>query len=123
MTSLIFLIVGSVAISYFANEKNELLILYIDFKFLDILQIIRSKNQSIIYWKMLGFKDEATTYDKEQLINQITLIYLLVFVSLNIAFYYKEFDEQSMSLVNNSFLTGLTVIQINWNKIVYYFRK
>lgn len=72
---------------------------------------------------MLGFKDEATTYDKEQLINQITLIYLLVFVSLNIAFYYKEFDEQSMSLVNNSFLTGLTVIQINWNKIVYYFRK
>jgi hypothetical protein len=37
--------------------------------------------------------------------------------------YQEQIDGETWNLINNSFLTGLAIIQIDWNKIVFYFGK
>lgn len=73
--------------------------------------------------KMLGAEEESKTYDDEQLKNQILLIYMLIFVCLNVWLYQEKIDSETWNLINNSFLTGLAIIQIDWKKIVFYFSK
>lgn len=58
----------------------------------------------------------------EQLKNQILLIYMVTFVFLNVWLFQETIDTDIWNLINNSFLTGLAIIQIKWNKIVFYFR-
>ena len=71
---------------------------------------------------MLGYKEESKTYDDEQLKNQILLIYMVTFIFLNVWLFRETIDTDIWNLINNSFLTGLAIIQIKWNKIVFYFR-
>ena len=73
--------------------------------------------------KMMGFEEESKTYDSEQLKNQILFMYMVVFVCLNIWLYKEQIDSETWNLINNSFLTGLAIIQIDWNKIIFYFKK
>lgn len=72
---------------------------------------------------MIGFEEESKTYDSEQLKNQILFMYMVVFVCLNIWLYQEQIDSETWNLINNSFLTGLAIIQIDWNKIMFYFKK
>lgn len=48
---------------------------------------------------------------------------MLIFVCLNVWLYREQIDGETWNLINNSFLTGLAIIQIDWNKIVFYFGK
>lgn len=72
--------------------------------------------------KCMGFNKESKTYDLEQLKNQITLVYLVVFIALNVTNYFYGNNSNIANLINNSFLTGVTVTQVDWNKIIYYFK-
>lgn len=100
------------------DENYGTLVLYCIFSLLIV--IYRKYGVIINQWfidKMLGFEEESKTYDDEQLKNQILLIYMLVFIALNVWLYLRKIDDETGNLINNSFLTGLAIIQINWNKI------
>lgn len=106
------------------DENYGTLVLYCIFSL--FIVIYRKCGVIINQWfidKMLGFEEESKTYDDEQLKNQILLIYMLAFIFLNVWLYLRKIDNETWDLINNSFLTGLAIIQINWNKIVFYFRK
>ena len=106
------------------DENNGILVLYCMFSLFIVIYRIFGKiiNQWFID-KMLGFEEESKTYDDEQLKNQILLIYMLIFVCLNVWLYQEKIDSETWNLINNSFLTGLAIIQIDWKKIVFYFSK
>lgn len=68
----------------------------------------------------LGFSSEAEKYDDVQLKNQLFFLYFVVFVLLNVCLYIKVVDDTVWNLINNSFLTGLAIIQVDWNKINHF---
>lgn len=119
----IFLIL-TINILKWVDENDGMLVLYGMFSLFIVLYRILGKiiNQWFIA-KILGFERESKTYDDEQLKNQILLIYMLIFVCLNVWLYQDKIGDKTWDLVNNSFLTGLAIIQIDWNKIIFYFSK
>lgn len=118
-----FILFASAILKY-TNIENGNLFLYLTItSFLIFYRILGVKINQFFIGKILGFPTEASTYDKEQLINQVTLIYLVLFVLLNIQTYSMNLDENIATLINNSFLTGLIITQIDWDEIIYYFRK
>lgn len=106
------------------GENYSMLVLYVLFSLFIVFYRILGKtiNQWFIA-KMIGFEEESKTYDSEQLKNQILFMYMVVFVCLNIWLYQEQIDSETWNLINNSFLTGLAIIQIDWNKIMFYFKK
>jgi hypothetical protein len=100
--------------------KNEYFCLYIMFSlfvvFYRALGVVINRK---FIEKCLGKKEISMTYDGEQLKNQILLLYLIVFTVLNVLLYMGETDETTWNLINNSFLTGLAIIQIDWNRIFW----
>ena len=119
----IFLVLAIFALKL-VDENYGILVLYCMFSLFIVVYRILGKiiNQWFID-KMLGFEEESKTYDDEQLKNQILLIYMLIFVCLNVWLYQEKIDSETWNLINNSFLTGLAIIQIDWKKIVFYFSK
>ena len=119
----IFLIITIIVLKL-VGERYGMLTLYGMFSLFIVVYRIFGKiiNQWFIA-KMLGFEDESKAYDDEQLKNQILLMYMLIFVCLNVWLYQEQIDAETWNLINNSFLTGLAIIQIDWNKIVFYFSK
>ncbi|MBQ4058637.1 MAG: hypothetical protein IJD40_06880 [Lachnospiraceae bacterium] len=119
----IFLIITIIVLKL-VGERYGMLALYGMFSLFIVVYRIFGKiiNQWFIA-KMLGFEDESKAYDDEQLKNQILLMYMLIFVCLNVWLYQEQIDAETWNLINNSFLTGLAIIQIDWNKIVFYFSK
>lgn len=87
--------------------------------FLIIYTLLGTKINQFFISKVMGFSDEAKNYTREQLTNQITLIYLVLFVILNIFGYKNQIESEMFNLINNSFLTLLTITQINWEKILF----
>lgn len=105
------------------DENDETLAVYGMFSL--FIVVYRIFGRIINQWfidKMLGYKEESKTYDDEQLKNQILLIYMVTFIFLNAWLFRETIDTDIWNLINNSFLTGLAIIQIKWNKIVFYFR-
>ena len=83
--------------------------------------VYRAIGKKLNHWfiaNVMGFKKESETYDDAQLKNQILLIYMVTFVLINLWVYLGKMDEHSWNLINNSFLTGLAIIQIDWNKLI-----
>jgi len=119
----IFLVLTIFALKL-VDENYGILVLYCMFSLFIVVYRILGKiiNQWFIN-KMLGFEEESKTYDDEQLKNQILLIYMLIFVCLNVWLYQEKIDSETWNLINNSFLTGLAIIQMDWKKIVFYFSK
>ena len=115
LTIIVFKLIG---------ENYSMLVLYVLFSLFIVFYRILGKtiNQWFIA-KMMGFEEESKTYDSEQLKNQILFMYMVVFVCLNIWLYKEQIDSETWNLINNSFLTGLAIIQIDWNKIIFYFKK
>lgn len=119
----LFLVFSSIALKV-VDEINGMLVLYVMFSL--FIVVYRRFGKTINRWfisKALGFEKESKSYDDEQLKNQILLIYMMIFVLLNMWLYQEKIDGETWNLINNSFLTGLGIIQIDWNKIVFYFRK
>ena len=119
----IFLIL-TIIVFKLIGENYSMLVLYVLFSLFIVFYRILGKtiNQWFIA-KMMGFEEESKTYDSEQLKNQILFMYMVVFVCLNIWLYQEQIDSETWNLINNSFLTGLAIIQIDWNKIIFYFKK
>ena len=119
----IFLIL-TIIVFKLIGENYSMLVLYVLFSLFIVFYRILGKtiNQWFIA-KMMGFEEESKTYDSEQLKNQILFMYMVVFVCLNIWLYKEQIDSETWNLINNSFLTGLAIIQIDWNKIIFYFKK
>lgn len=119
----IFLIL-TIIVFKLIGENYSMLVLYVLFSLFIVFYRILGKtiNQWFIA-KMMGFEEESKTYDSEQLKNQILFMYMVVFVCLNIWLYKEQIESETWNLINNSFLTGLAIIQIDWNKIIFYFKK
>lgn len=106
------------------GENYSMLVLYVLFSlFIVFYRILGKTINQLFIAKMMGFEEESKTYDSEQLKNQILFMYMVVFVCLNIWLYQEQIDSETWNLINNSFLTGLAIIQIDWNKIIFYFKK
>lgn len=105
----------------FYSVKNAILFLYLSISlFLVCYRIFGVKINQLFMGKVLGAKGAAKKYNKEQLVTQITFLYLLCFVLLNVYFYKNKLSEELLTLLNNSFLTALTVNQIDWNRWFNY---
>ena len=102
--------------------KNGVLLLYSMFSlFVVFYRLLGVRINRFFISEILGAKEESKTYDAEQLKNQILFMYIIIFVILNVSIYLGKIDDKIWNLINNSFLTGLAIIQIDWNKIVFYF--
>ena len=119
-----FFLILTIIVFKLIGENYSMLVLYVLFSLFIVFYRILGKtiNQWFIA-KMMGFEEESKTYDSEQLKNQILFMYMVVFVCLNIWLYKEQIDSETWNLINNSFLTGLAIIQIDWNKIIFYFKK
>lgn len=118
-----FLILTTVVLKL-ANGINARLLLYFMFSlFIVFYRVLGKRINQWFIARMLGFENESETYDDKQLKNQILLVYMIIFVFLNVSLYQEKIDGETWNLINNSFLTGLAIIQIDWNKIVFYFNK
>lgn len=106
------------------NGIDGMLLIYCMFSLFVVFYRVFGKriNQWFIA-KMMGFEEESKTYNDKQLKNQILLIYMIIFVVLNVLLYQGKTNEEIWNLINNSFLTGLAIIQIDWNSIIFYFNK
>lgn len=119
----LFFLVITLFVLKVVDENDETLAVYGMFSL--FIVVYRIFGRIINQWfidKMLGYKEESKTYDDEQLKNQILLIYMVTFIFLNVWLFRETIDTDIWNLINNSFLTGLAIIQIKWNKIVFYFR-
>lgn len=82
-----------------------------------------TKINRFIIGKIMGFGLEAEQYDKVQLKEQLNFIYLLVFILLNITNMFYGYTTGIANWINNSFLTGIAIININWEKIFWFLDK
>ena len=67
--------------------------------------------------------EELELYNYEYLKENLTVIYITIFVILNVsaALYNDKFGFYN--LINNSFITAITITQINWSKIFNFREK
>ena len=69
---------------------------------------------------VLGYNpDEVKQFDYNELKNQINLIYLVAFVSLNLSILFSEQAEWSQLAngINNALITGVCITNINWESL------
>lgn len=119
-----FFLMLTIIVLKLIGENYSMLVLYVLFSlFIVFYRILGKTINQLFIAKMMGFEEESKTYDSEQLKNQILFMYMVVFVCLNIWLYQEQIDSETWNLINNSFLTGLAIIQIDWNKIIFYFKK
>lgn len=120
-TLYIFLIV-SILMTKCVPTIPQTLVLYVALSLHLLIYSICGVKINRWYIGFMGFPVKAEEYDYEQLKNQILLLYLLLFVYLNVMLYIGKMNEEICSLMNNIFLTGVAIIQINW-MTVYKFSK
>ena len=65
----------------------------------------------------MGWREKSESYNYEDLKQNLTVIYITIFVLLNVstALYNDKLDFYN--LINNSFITVITITQIDWSKI------
>lgn len=117
LLAVIYIILTSIIMKYIPSEYGYLTI----YSMLSgMLILYRVLGVEINKWfiGIMGFKEESDAYDAEQLKNQIFLLYFIIFVILNVLLYLGKTNNDIWNLVNNSFLTGIAIIQIDLNKIV-----
>lgn len=117
---ILFLISALLIIKHIPNV-NILLLIYLT---CSIFMLVYSTfgvkiNRWFIY--NLGNKEECEKYDDQQLKNQIYLLYLIFFIMINVFLYTGKTNNDAWNLVNNSFLTGLAILQVDMKKIVFFY--
>ena len=67
--------------------------------------------------RKMGWREKSESYNYEDLKQNLTVIYITIFVLLNVstALYNDKLDFYN--LINNSFITVITITQIDWSKI------
>ena len=70
----------------------------------------------------LGYNTETINqYDYKDLKNQINLLYLMMFVILNLSFIYSEETDVSLiaNCVNNALITGVCITNVHWKDLFW----
>ena len=69
------------------------------------------------------WREKSEPYNYLDLKENLTVIYIIIFVLLNVstALYNDKLDFYN--LINNSFITAITITQINWSKIFNFREK
>lgn len=78
-------------------------------------------NQRVIAW--MGEAESSKDFTEKHFKNVIYFIYLVVFVLINVLYYLRKLDEFSWGFINNLFLTGIAILQVNWELILSKFLK
>jgi len=71
----------------------------------------------------MGEKEISKDFTEKHFKNNIYFIYLLVFVLINVFYYLNMLDDFSWGFINNLFLTGIAILQVNWELILSKFSK
>lgn len=122
MVSLPFAILILILMSFFYSKAY--MIIYIGLVvFLLIYKIFGVKINQVFIGKFMGSSDEALMYDELQLKNQLQLIYVIIFIILNITNYFNGINAIYGNLINNSLLTSFVIIEIKWDKIFWSLEK
>jgi hypothetical protein len=69
--------------------------------------------------KNMWGEDKAKNYDYDTLKDNLTLIYIIIFILLNVSAALYNDKLGYYNLINNSFLTIITILQINWKKLFH----
>ncbi|MBQ7008578.1 MAG: hypothetical protein IJN05_05100 [Ruminococcus sp.] len=71
---------------------------------------------------ILGYSiEKIKRYDSEELKNQINLLYLVLFVMLNLSLIYSEQNDISLigNCVNNALVTGVCITNVHWKSLFW----
>lgn len=63
---------------------------------------------------------EHEYYNAKHFKNLLSLIYITIFFGLNLGVYAYGLDDVWFNLINNAFLTAITIIQLNWKNIFIF---
>ncbi|WP_425807439.1 hypothetical protein ACHOLT_09175 [Desulfitobacterium sp. Sab5] len=114
---------GSVLLMTKSN-LNDYVIAYLSIiVFLLFYKLFGVKMNRFFIEKFMGFKDEALMYDEVQLKAQLNFVYIIIFIVLNVNNMFNGNNAVYGNLLNNSFLTSLAMIQLNWKKIFWLLDK
>jgi len=83
-----------------------------------IYKLLGQRMNKYIISNILGFK--KIQYDEEYLQQHMNCIYLLIFILLNLNIFFVNPDDEWImfgTFLNNSFITGIAIINIKWSKI------
>lgn len=116
MLSLPFMLIITIILNRL--KINDYIVIYTGLVlFLLFYKLVGVKVNQVFIGKFMGFASDANKYDELQLKSQLNLIYVIVFVVLNINNVFIGDKAIVGNLLNNSFLTCLAVIQIDWKKV------
>lgn len=122
LSAILFLIITVIVLVLYPGINENLLIYSMLSVFLLSYRVYGTRaNQWFI--ANLGFKKESLKYNDKQLTNQFSFVYLIVYIVLNVFLYLGKTDDTTWNLVNNSFLTGMAIFQVDWKNIVFYYRE
>lgn len=73
--------------------------------------------------KFFGNKEAHDLYDEKHLKNLLNVIYLFAFIIINILYYSILIDDIWFNYINNTFLTLLVIINVDWENILLLHKK
>ncbi len=121
LSSIVFLIIASILIMYINDKYINVLMYIIITVFLIAYRFAGVKMNHFFIKNLIGTNDDAKRYDHKQLENQISLLYLIIFIIFNISNYFID-NAIIANVINNSFVTILAIYQIKWDLILNYQR-
>ncbi len=73
--------------------------------------------------KFFGNKEAHDLYDEKHLKNLLNVMYLFAFIIINICYYSVLIDDIWFNYINNTFLTLLAIINVDWENILLLHKK
>lgn len=70
--------------------------------------------------KKFGNTYASDFYNEKHFKNLLSLIYTVIFVIINISLYSFSLEDVGFNLINNSFLTSLAIVQLDWKNILVF---
>lgn len=83
-------------------------------------RMIGVKANKFFIGRCMGFNNEAQRYDLMQLKEQINFIYVFVFILMNIENWFFNNNITVATILNNAFVTGVAITNINWGRIFWF---
>ena len=105
----------------FPSHENAVFYLTIVLLFLTY-RIFGVKANRYFIGKFMGTNKEAQMYDAVQLKEQINFIYLIAFAFINIGNWFYNNNEIMATILNNAFVSGIAITNINW-RIIFSLQK
>lgn len=118
ISSSIWVVIAAIIISRMGSYANQVMYICITLSLITYLLYGCKLNKFILKKYNQKASDE---YNRETLRNNLTGIYIVLFILLNVSGVLYITDNQPYNVINNSFLTIITILSIkNWNDIVKF---